>query len=479
MELLGREEEQKIFKHHLRSSESKLIVIYGRRRVGKTFLIRKYFADKILFEVSGLYQGEMEDQLSHFNNTLAKHGYYEASVSKPSSWMAAFDRLGLFIDSIKHKRKKVIFIDELPWLDTPRSKFLMAFENFWNSYCSKRRDLIVVICGSAASWMIKKILKNKGGLHNRVSEKINLRPFNLSETERFLRAKGIIWSKYSIVQLYMIFGGVPYYLDAIRKGESLPQVINRVCFIETGLLYNEYDQLYSSLFTNSEQHRQIARTLSKTKKGLTRQKMIQLTGLPSGGTLSKTLEELEKSGFIKREIPYGTNQNNSLYQLIDHFTLFYLQFMSIKGKRIKDDWTKKINNPSWKSWSGFAFERICFAHTTQIKRALGLQAIESHISTWQQGPNDTTDGAQIDMVIDRADRIANVCEIKFVNAEYTIDKSYAKNLRNKLFAFYDLKSNKRKLLFLTMITTFGVKQNEYAHELVQNEITLSDLFKPS
>lgn len=472
MELIGREEEQKTFKHCLQATESKLIAVYGRRRVGKTFLIRKYFAAKLRFEIAGLYKGNMKDQLTHFGNTLIKSGYYNAAIAKPNTWMQAFELLGQYLNSLQDKQKKAILIDELPWFDTPRSKFLMAFEHFWNEYCTKRNDLLVVICGSAASWMIKKILKNKGGLHNRVAEKIRLRPFNLYETEKFLKQKGIQWSRYDIAQLYLTTGGIPFYLDAVRKGESVIQFVDRACFQENGVLINEYTELFESLYDHSVHHHTVVTELAKVKKGLNRDQIINKTKLPSGGTLTKVLDELEKSGFINLTTPYQMNKNGVLYQLVDFFTLFYFKYM-ITGS--KDRWLKKVQLPTWRSWAGLAFEHLCFAHIRQIKRALGLEVIESEISTWSI--NEAEGGAQIDLIIDRADHVINICEIKFSTSEYRIDKVLAANLRNKLARFATVPINKKKSLSFTMITTFGILDNEYYKELVQSEVTLDDLFE--
>ena len=479
MKLLGRKSERQTLNHNLKATTSKLIVVYGRRRVGKTFLVREHFKNKILFEVSGLYKGDMADQLQHFITALAKQGYYEASLTKPISWFAAFEMLALFIESKKKNKRKIIFIDELPWFDTPRSKFLIAFESFWNSFCSKRKDIFLIACGSAASWMIKKILNNKGGLHNRVSDKINLKPFDLALTKLFLKEKGIRWSNYDITQVYMCLGGIPFYLETIRKGESPAQFLNRVCFNEDGILFHEYENLYSSLFKYNERHEQIVRVLARKAKGLNRKEIIDNTDLDSGGTLTKTLDELIKSNFVEEVIPYQGNAYNKLYRLIDFFTLFHFKFMRKGSGRVKDDWTKKINSPSWKSWSGFAFENICFSHIKQIKAALGLSAIEAHEYSWRLIGTKVEEGVQIDLLIDRADRIINVCEIKFYNSKFTITKSYAQKLRTKTAAFQKMNANRSKVLFLTMITSFGVKQNSYSTELIQNEITLDDLFTPT
>ena len=474
MELIGRKEEKATFKHCLGSSESNLIALYGRRRVGKTFLVRQYFQSKIKFEVAGLHNRDMKEQLREFAKALTKHGWQEASIHTPTNWKGAFDMLERFLDSLKRNGKKVVFLDELPWFDTPRSNFLAVFENFWNSYCTKRNDIICVICGSAASWMIKKVLKNKGGLHNRVSEKIRLTPFNLKEVQLFLKEKGVKWSPYDIAQLYFTTGGVPHYLNAVRKGESVIQFVNRACFTKDGILADEYKILFSSLFDDSDKHYRIIEALNDKKSGLTRQQLIKKTKLSSGGTLSTALNELEESGFIEKIIPFQHKETKALYKLVDFFTIFYLKFMKSQTTQRGRNWNNITKSQAWISWSGLAFERLCFAHIPQLKRALKLEAIECTIAPWI-GANEK-EGAQIDLLVDRADRVVNVCEIKFSNGDFTIDKQYAKKLRNKLQIFSSLPGNKRKNLFLTMITTFGLAQNEYSLELVQSEVTLEDLF---
>lgn len=472
MNLIGRKLARETFDHCLQSTESKLIAVYGRRRVGKTFLIRNYLQKNTIFEISALHKGDMQDQLAHFMTTLNAVAPYN-TIGQPSSWYAAFILLAQYIDTKRSKAKKVIFIDELPWFDTPRSKFLTAFENFWNSYCTKRNDLIVVICGSAASWMIKKILKNKGGLHNRVSERIRLLPFTLKETKQFLTVKGIKWGNYDIIRLYLVTGGIPFYLDAVRKGESVQQFVDRACFQKEGPLTLEYHALFESLFDNSERHYQLVEALYDKKTGLTRKELIEKTKMASGGTLSKTLYELEESGFIESFIPYMANKTKAWYKLTDHFILFYLKFMKAGPSAKK--WVNVINSPSWKSWSGLAFERLCFYHIKEIQRALRIETIESTVSAWQI--KSKAGGAQIDMLIDRADKIVNVCEIKFYQAEFTITKDYAKKLRNKVSKFSELPANKRKNHFISMITPQGVTKNEYYYELVQNEVVMEDLFR--
>ena len=474
MKLIGRKDEKEAFQHCLDSKESKLIAVYGRRRIGKTFLVRNYFQGKIRFEIAGLHNGNLSDQLLHFASTLTKYGWTEASLHPPQTWKAAFDMLERFLNSSTRVGKKVIFLDELPWFDTPRSKFLMAFESFWNGYCTQRNDLVCVICGSAASWMIEKVLKNKGGLHNRVSERIRLAQFNLCEVELFLKEKGINWSQYDITQLYMMTGGVPYYLDAVRKGDSVAKFINRTCFKKDGIFIEEYSALFSSLFDDSERHYQIIEALNTKKSGLTRKQIIEKTALLSGGTLTKTLNELEESGFIQEVVPYQSKQTKTLFKLTDNFTSFYLKFMKSKSKKITQNWTTIVKSKSWATWADVAYERVCYAHIPQIKKALKLEAIECSAAPW--AVESEQESAQIDMLIDRADRIINLCEVKFSRADVTIDKAYAKVLRNKVKAVGAHSLSKRKDVLLTMVTAFGIEENAYGRELVHSELNLEDLF---
>jgi uncharacterized protein len=474
MALIGRTEERNIFNDCIQSQESRLIAVYGRRRVGKTFLIRNHFEKQIKFEISGLHHGDMKDQLKQVFDVVSSYGLQKSALIYPDSWMDAFKLIQSYIDSLKGTGKKVIFFDELPWFDTPKSKFLMAFENFWNTYCTKRNDLIVVICGSAASWMIKKIVKNKGGLHNRVAEKIRLNPFSLHETELFLNDRFIKMSRYDILQLYMVTGGVPFYLDRIRKGESFIQFINRVCFTENGFLRDEYNELLKSLFDNAKNHELVLKVMSKKSAGFTRNELADKTKLASGGTLTEVIDELTESGFIKKYQPFGTAKNQTLYKLTDHFVLFHHQFLNDNVTLGGNEWNLKANTSAWLSWAGLAYELICFNHIQQILNALKLQAISCQISPWRY--ESEQGGAQIDLIIDRADRILNLCEIKFSKADYVISKSEAMSLRNKIAALANHPNSKRKVIFPTFITTYGLKNNEYAQELVQNQVTMDDLF---
>jgi AAA+ ATPase superfamily predicted ATPase len=466
--MVGRAHEIGLLETTLSSDKAELIAIYGRRRVGKTFLIRQFFDDSICFEVTGLFQGGMADQLANFGKELDKRK--STKNEKPTNWLDAFTLLEQYIDTLSNEGKKVIFIDEFPWMATKRSKYLMAFENFWNSYAEKRADLIVVICGSAASYMVQKIIQNKGGLHNRISQKIRLLPFNLQETELFLRSRNIDLTRYDILQLYMAVGGIPHYLEKVQRGKSVAQNLDQMCFTKDGVLSDEFNLLFASLFDDSEKHKAIIRALANTRKGLTRDGIIEKSELPSGGDLSLKLMELIESGFVT-EYPYFQNKaKQTLYRLSDEYSLFYLKFIENGKHNGPGTWLNVQTSQSYVSWSGFSFEGLCLKHVHQLKKGLQIQAIRSESSSW------FNDNAQIDLVIDRADNIINLCEMKFSNAPFTIDKTYAQNLRNKIAEFKN-SIGTRKGAHLVMVTTFGTKQNPYSLELVQNDLTMDCLFE--
>lgn len=466
--VIGREQEMQLLKEALNNDHSELIAIYGRRRVGKTFLVREFFSHEIVFEISGLYQGSMSDQLANFTKELATRSK-KPRLPAPSDWFEAFTSLEIYLNKLRSSKKKVVFIDEFPWMATARSKFLMAFENFWNHYCTQRHDLIVVLCGSAASYMIQKIIRNKGGLHNRITRQIRLLPFNLYETDRFLKSRGISYTQYDILQLYMTMGGVPHYLEKLRKGLSVAQNIDQLCFNKDGILKNEFNQLYASLFDDSEKHLSIIKALAGVGKGMTREQLINKTKVPSGGDFSLKLAELTESGFISEYAYYGNKKQLILYRLSDEYSKFYLKFIQNNSNSGRGTWQRLSKSQSYISWAGFNFETICLKHIAQIKKALRIDAIFSTNSSW------FNEQAQVDLLIDRDDHIMNLCEMKFYNAPFTMDKRYYLNLKNKMAALQQ-ETKTRKNIFLTMVTSFGLTENKYSRELVQNTIELNDLF---
>lgn len=467
--LIGRDYEIGLLKQLLISNNSELIAIYGRRRVGKTFLIREFFKNEIIFEVTGLYNGTLKDQLDNFSKEILKN----TKTLKPKkvfNWFDAFTLLENQLDKQITPNKKVLFIDEFPWIATAKSKFLTAFENFWNRYCTKRNDLIVVVCGSAASYMIQQIIRNKGGLHNRISQQIRMQPFNLYETDLFLKSRGIQYTNYDVTQIYMAIGGVPHYLEKLQKGMSVAQNIDNLCFTKDGILRNEFNHLFASLFDNSEKHLILIKILATSNKGITRKELLEKSKIASGGDFSLKLTELIESGFVNEYSYHGNKKHLTLYRLSDEYSKFYLKFIHDNHNNGIGAWQRLQKTQSYLSWSGFSFETVCLKHIYQIKKALRIDAIFSKTSSW------FNQNAQVDLLIDRDDNIINLCEIKFYNASFTIEKKYYLNLKNKISEL-EKGIATRKNIFLTMITSFGIKENEYSKELVQNTIELKDLFQ--
>jgi uncharacterized protein len=475
--LIGRKQEIQLLDESVKAKAAGLIAVYGRRRVGKTFLIHTYFQHRLAFELTGMYRASLKAQLLQFSKALQKSTGSALSMKSPENWVEAFHALEQYLEGKNKAKKWVVFLDEFPWLDGRKSGFLSAFEHFWNTWCSRQPNLLVIICGSAASWMIRNIVNNKGGLHNRITQKIRLLPFTLAETEAFLKGLGSKLDRYQVLQLYMAFGGIPQYLISVGKGSSAAQVIQKNCFSKDGLLTGEFNNLYGSLFDIADNHIKAVRVLANTSKGMTRQEIIDACGLSSGGRTSLMLEELEESGFIKSVLSYDKVNRDSIYRLIDEFSLFYLRFMDKSKSAGKDAWVKVSGSPTYKIWSGMAFEAVCLKHVDQIKKGLGIQGIESADSGWRfvPGKGQKEKGAQIDLLIHRKDRCINLCELKFYTGEFTIDKSYATELEQKLEVFAN-KTKTKKTLFLTMITTYGIKENDHSARLVQKSLKMDVLF---
>ena len=469
--IIGRKEEQQILHSAVQSENSEFVAVYGRRRVGKTYLIRETFGYKFTFQHTGLAKGNTKEQLFSFAISLRDAGYDDCPI--PKSWLEAFSLLSTYLKNSTDE-KKIVFLDELPWMDTPRSNFISAFEHFWNGWASARKDIVLIICGSATSWIINKVINDHGGLHNRVTKQIALQPFTLKECEMFAKSKGLEMSRYQLAECYMVLGGIPYYWSLLEKGLSLAQNIDKIIFAKNGKLSNEFNQLYASLFKSPEQYIDIVTALGKKKAGMTREEIIAATDKYSNGALSKVLDELEYCGFIRKYNGFDKKSKQAIYQLIDNYTLFYFKFIQQNENNDEHFWSASIDSAMHRAWSGLAFERLCMAHTQQIKAALGIAGVLSNVYSWRKEADETSDGAQVDLLIDRKDQVINLCEMKYSLSEYIIDAEYEQKLRNKKSAFINA-TNTRKAVHLTMVTTFGIKTNAHSG-IVQNEITLEDLF---
>lgn len=472
--LIGRIEEKRILDNALQSPKAEMISVIGRRRVGKTFLVKSVYQDKIDFEITGIQHATRREQLRNFMLQISKYSGGSFPLTEPKDWLEAFYLLSKFLELKKKRGKMIVFLDELPWLATHKSGFLKGLSWFWNSWATNQ-SIVVVICGSAASWMIKNVVHDKGGLHNRITKRIYLKSFDLAETEHFFKAKNLNFDRYQILHLYMAMGGVPHYLDEIEAGKSAAQNIDAICFSENGLLWDEFPKLYASLFENSEAHVKIIRALAGKQKGLTRSEIVQNSRLTEGGGVSTVVGELLHSGFISTYQPFGKKKKDTLYRLTDEFSLFYLQFMENNRQEGAGIWQQLSKTQAYITWAGYAFENICLKHILQIKKALGISGVYSTASSFFKKGNEEEEGIQFDLLIDRNDHVINICEVKFYGAEVTIDKTMAMDYRNKMAAFKET-TRTRKQVFLTMITTFGVKQNQHSLGLVDASLTMDDLF---
>ncbi len=479
--IIARVREIKLLEKIDQSNQPEFLALYGRRRIGKTFLIRHFFKKKgLYFELTGIKDGSLRQQLFHFNVEFSRV-FGEELSSSPKTWLEAFNQLRIAIENSKIEGRIILFFDELPWLATIRSDFLSTLDHFWNRYMSDDSRIILIVCGSAASWMINKVISNKGGLHGRLTAIIRLLPFNLAETETFLKSRGIELDRKQLIDIYMAVGGVAKYLTYIERGDSSLQAISQLCF--NGPLFNEFEELYSSLFDYHMHHVNIVTALAKHQSGLTKEEICNETGLTSGGGLQNILNELEASGFIIPILNFGMKKKNTRFRLTDEYSLFYLKWIvhakSISSSQVDETyWIKIKNTPTAYAWSGYAFENICMKHISHLKSSLGISGISTNESQWTYRPKKKGEkqGTQIDLLIDRADNCINICEIKYVNGEFLITKDYAKKLMSKKELFIE-KTDTKKSVLLTMITTYGVKKNEGEFGVVDFELTMNDLFK--
>ena len=478
--IIGREKEIRELHNLYNSGNAEFVAIYGRRRVGKTFLVDEALKRKITFRHAGLSpvdeqnrKNNLKAQLTHFFFSLQMQGMKGGKC--PLSWMEAFYMLEQLLEKkSKDNKRQVVFIDELPWLDTPRSGFMTAFEGFWNTWGCHRDNLMLVVCGSASSWMLDNLINNHGGLYGRTTYEIKLHPFTLTECEEYFRGKGIRLSRYDIVQSYMIVGGIPYYLGYMKKGLSLAQNIDQLFFADGAKLHDEYDRLFASVFSNPEQMKRIVQLLAGRRLGFTRKDILSKTGLDDCGPSTRMLKALEMSDFIRPYVPFGKSLREVYYKLIDPFCLFYLKFVHTRKEMDPEFWMHNVTSASINSWRGFAFEEICFNHVDKIKKALNILGVSSRQSGWAVIGDDDTEGGQIDLLIERKDNVVNMCEMKFYSELITISKAYHAKLVHRQNLL--MKNLSRKTVVLpVLVTTEGLAYNEYSG-IFQNVVIIDDLF---
>jgi len=467
--IIGRKYEQEELKRCFESTASEFVALYGRRRVGKTFLVRQNFNNKFTFTLTGMANANKASQLLNFHFSMRDVAAADETI--PTNWLEAFQLLKAHIET-STETKKVIFLDELPWIETPKSNFLSALEHFWNSWAAHRSDILLIVCGSSTSWMLDKLINNKGGLYNRITLQMRIQPFTLMECKQYLQSVAIDWEEYTIAECYMIMGGIPYYWSLLKKGLSLAQNIDRLFFASAGTLRNEFTNLYAALFKSSEKYIELVKAISAKSKGITRHEILASLNEKSSGSMSKMLDDLKNSGFIRSYFSFDKKSKDKIYQLVDFYTLFYMKFGNEIKSVSENFWSAAIDSPTHRVWSGYAFEQVCLAHLKQLKVGLGISGVRTNALSWISKSNENR--TQIDLLIDRNDNVINLCEIKFSINEFSIDKKYAETLRNRIGIFKS-ETNTKKSVFMTMITTYGVTKNEYS-ALIQNELTLIDLF---
>ena len=473
MNIIGREKEKAELLKCMDSDKSEFVVVYGRRRIGKTHLVNCVLGNHFFFNYTGVQNITKQQQLSLFSKSLSRQFPEHADSSNVKTWFDAFDELAKVIEKSEITEKKVIFIDEMPWIDNAKSGFVSALEYFWNGWAALRKDIVLIACGSATSWIVDKLLHNKGGLFNRTTRHIYLRPFTLFEVEKFLDYYNFGWDRYQIAQCYMILGGVPFYLTLLDSSMSLAQNIDMLFFSGTNAsLKVEYAELYSSLFKYPDNYIAVVRSLAGKREGMNRNEIIEATSI-KGETLTTILKDLERCDFVFTYMRYGNKSNNIIYRIKDFYTLFYYKFIDGQTGRDPNRWSHSINTPQVNSWQGFSFELICLNHVESIKRKLGIAGILTEASTWRSSNKEQK--VQIDLVIDRSDRIINLCEIKFSKDVFVIDSNYEKRLRERKSQFV-VETKTRKTPLITMVTTFGISKNKHSG-LVSSEVLLDDLFE--
>lgn len=471
--LVARQRECDQLKECLKSNRSEFVIVCGRRRIGKTFLIDQFFNGKYDFAFVGAHKAKTDTQLRNFAKAIRHY-----SGKKPArfiDWYDAFDALEEYLETLPTKRKKVIFIDEMPWIDTSRSTFVEALENFWNGWANRRYDIVLIASGSATSWMADNLIENQGGLHNRITRRIYIKPFTLGETEEYLKSQNFRWARYDILQCYMLTGGVPYYLSLLNPKLSFAQNTDILCFDKKGVLHKEFDELYPALFNHAENYVNIVTLLYQHKSGLTRKEIAQNSKI-NGRMLNTILENLEQCEFINKMGIFG-RESNVVYRLVDFYTLFYFKFIANRHKLDEQWWSHHLDDSGIRSWQGLCFELICMKHHKQIKKALGISGMATSVSIWRCGSDEKEEhpGAQIDIIIERADRIIHLCEMKFSQKSYNISAEYEKKLRDRM-GLFDLKTKNKKTLVHTFVTTFGLGEGKH-HSIVHSEVTMDDLFK--
>ncbi len=471
--MIGRKKQIQKLKKYLKLKKSVLLAVTGRRRVGKTYLVDNVYEDNIVFRMTGIQHAKQQEQLINFSSKLQEHSGAPYLVPA-KNWQEAFNQLRAYLKTLDNEKKKVIFIDELPWINTPKSNFIQLFAHFWNDYLSKEKNYVLIVCGSATSWLTKNLINDKGGLHNRVKETIYLEPFTLSETKLFLESKYIKFTHDGIMKTYMAMGGIPFYLDYIQKGDTPTTAIERILFAKNAPLRREYDNLYKSLFENARNHEAIVKTLATSREGITRKDILKVSKVKAGGPYNRAMEDLLMSGFIEEVVPFGKKKRGTIYKLVDEYSVFYHKFIEKNKRPNEGAWQQLSNSQEYKIWLGYTFELLVMKHIDRIKNGLGISSVSTQTSSFKKIGKPGQEGFQIDIVIQRKDHVIHLCECKYYFKPFIIDKRYAQKLATRKALFIEDTKTKDQVM-TTFITNLELVDNEYANEYVDTEI-MADVF---
>jgi len=486
--ILFRKKELVTLQQMLDSSEAEFLALYGRRRIGKTYLIRHFFKEKSVtyFEVTGSKKSPMKEQIKHFTQEIARVFYHNAPLLPAVNWDGTFEMLKQAMDRQPSESKLVLFFDEFPWMASQNSRLLETLEYYWNRHFSEDSRIKLIICGSSASWIIKKIIQNKAGLHNRLTHKIRLKPFSLKETKLFLESRGLFLDNLSVLNLYMMIGGIPYYLKKVNKGDSVAQTIEQLAFQEDSFLLQEFDNLFAALFGEQTEYANILRIIAQYRYGIGKKFLLkQLDRSQSGGQGIKKLIELEEVGFIQSFKPHFHKRQGIYYRLIDEYLLFYFYWIEPIRSTLQanafepGNWLANQNSPQWYSWRGYAFESVCYKHLPIIRKTLKLPS-NAVANTWRYVPQKNTkeEGAQIDLLFDRSDDAITCCEIKYSNQPYVVDKICADNLVRRARVL-KTQGRTQKQIFWTLITVMGIAETSYSKKIIDHVVTLQNLLEES
>lgn len=482
--VIGRAKEKAELKTVLESKKSEFLGIYGRRRIGKTFLIREYFKNMKgvqFLSFQGQKDVDTKTQIDTFYHELEKQFKINYQLKRARDWQGAFHDFDKFIEKHTLENKKdviVLFLDELPWFCNSKAGFLPALDYYWNQRWSANAKMKLIVCGSAASWMIKNVVNAKGGLHNRLTKKMYIAPFQFVEVKEFSKTNKLNFTDTQLLQIYMVLGGVPFYWSLLKKTTPISKQIDDLLFGKNAILKNELQNIFRSLFDNSELHLRIVKILSAAKSGIERNTLLNKCQIKSGGQASQYLDNLIHSGFIESFHLFGNKKKLTLFRLIDSFSYFD-SYWSKQSLGLVAFWQNKIQTPKLNTWAGYAFENFCLQHINQIIKALEIdrqvEAIHSWHSIDQNKKGDIEEkGAQIDLIIERMDGVLHVIEIKYSQNEFVLKKEDAKNILNKVDRFKE-KTQYRGQIKINLVTPIGLKKGLWNDEVFDKTITLKDL----